>query len=59
MKKDPFLSSMIMLKPPEMVYNAATAKQTQAARRQQSTTLDGVKVKDAYRQREQGMRSGA
>jgi len=54
MFKDPMLSSLIHLKPPEMVYNANTARQ---APRKQSLTIDGHKVADAYRAREQGHRS--
>ena len=56
--KDPFLSSLITLKPPKMVHDPATKKQMEAGtRRKQSVTLDGVNIRDAYRQREQGTRT--
>jgi hypothetical protein len=56
MFKDPLLSSLIYLKPPSMVHNASTAR---PARRRDHMTMDGVKVREAYRQRETGQRSGA
>ena len=61
MFKDPMLSSLIHLKPPSLVHEAATAKQIASLRhnkRKPAKTLDGVNVGDAYRQREQGTRSG-
>lgn len=62
MFKDPMLSSLIHLKPPSMVHEASSAKAMAAAsarRRQQSqaVTLDGVNIKDAYRQRQDGSRT--
>ena len=51
--QDPFLSSLVSLKPPDMVYNATPGK---GARRKTAVTLDGSKVDAAYRAREQGMR---
>ena len=61
MFKDPLLSSLIHLKPPNMVHAASSAEamaRASARRKQQSqaTTLDGVKLKDAYRQRQEGSR---
>ena len=51
--QDPFLSSLISLKPPDMVHNATPGK---GSRRKTAVTLDGSKVDAAYRAREQGMR---
>ena len=53
MFKDPLLSSLIHLKPPGVVYDPTTKRPPP---RQQSVTLDGVKVSDAWRQRTQGTR---
>ena len=53
MYKDPLLSSLIDLKPPDMVHAASTKKPKP---RKPVRTLDGVKAADAYRAREQGMR---
>ena len=53
MYKDPFLSSLIQLKPPDQVSTAGTAR---PMKRKTAVTLDGSKVNDAYRAREQGMR---
>jgi len=53
MLKDPFLSSLIHLKPPDQVYNASPVRPN---KRKTATTLDGSKVDAAYRAREQGMR---
>ena len=54
MFKDPLLSGLIHLKPPSVVHNATQTRQQQ---RKQSVTLDGVRVRDSYRAREQGHRS--
>ncbi|KAL1498547.1 hypothetical protein AB1Y20_008419 [Prymnesium parvum] len=53
MYRDPFLSSMIHLKPPSMVYNPTTVR---SARPAKAKTLDGASADAAYRAREQGMR---
>lgn len=55
MAKDPFLSGLIQLKPPEMVHAASTGKK--GNKRKPARTLDGAKAADAYRAREQGHRT--
>lgn len=54
MFKDPLLSGLIHLKPPSIVHDATTRRM---ARKPEARTLDGVRVRDSYRAREQGHRS--
>lgn len=54
MFKDPMLSALIHLKPPNIVHKS-TAPGTVKARKQ-AVTIDGHNVADAYRAREQGHR---
>jgi len=53
------LSSLIMLKPPALVYKASKPGENRAAHSKPARTLSGVKLADAYRARQTGSRSGA